>query len=84
MHERYCIVILKEIIIESFAVTDMAAVTSAVLFRSESKGSSFHANDHPYWTRTNVLGRAGKVKTATRHWCNVQDISRDCISLTKS
>ena len=27
---------------ESFAVTDMTAVTSAVLFRSESKGSSFH------------------------------------------
>ena len=32
MHERYCI---KEIVTESFAVTDMTTVTSAVLFRSE-------------------------------------------------
>ena len=32
---------------ESFAVTDMTAVTSAVLFRSESKGSGFHANERP-------------------------------------
>ena len=47
MHERYCIVIWKEIVIESFAVTDMTAVTSAVLFRSESKGSGFHANERP-------------------------------------
>ena len=44
MHERYCI---KEIVTESFAVTDMTAVTSAVLFRSESKGSGFHANERP-------------------------------------
>ena len=47
MHERYCIVILKEIIIESFAITDITAVTSAVLFRSETKGSGFHANERP-------------------------------------
>ena len=39
MHERYCIVIQKEIIIESFSVTDMTAVTGAVSFRSERKGS---------------------------------------------
>ena len=38
---------LKEIITESFAVTDMTAVTSAVLFSSESKDSDFHANEHP-------------------------------------
>ena len=37
MHERYCIVIKKEIVTESFAVTDMTAVTSAVLFRPEIK-----------------------------------------------
>ena len=40
-------VILKEIVIESLAVTDMTAITSAVLFRSESKGSGFHANERP-------------------------------------
>ena len=32
---------------ESSAVTDITAVTSAVLFRSESKGSGFHANGRP-------------------------------------
>ena len=42
MHERYSIVIRKELVAESFAVTDMTAVTSAVLFRSGSKGSGFH------------------------------------------
>ena len=47
MHECYCIVILKEIVIESFAVTYITAVTSAVLFRSESKGSGFHASERP-------------------------------------
>ena len=26
------------------------------------------------WTHANVLSRAGKAKTATRHWYNVQDI----------
>ena len=36
---------LKKIVTELFAVTDMTAVTSAVLFRSESKGSGFHANE---------------------------------------
>ena len=35
----------KEIVTESFAVTDMTAVTSAVLFRSESKDSGFNANE---------------------------------------
>ena len=40
-------VIQKEIVIESFAVTDMTTVASAVLFRSESKGSGFHANERP-------------------------------------
>ena len=38
---------LKEIVTESFAVTDMTAVTIAVLFRSESKGSGVHANERP-------------------------------------
>ena len=47
MHERYCAVILKEIVVKLFAVTDMTAVTFAVLFRSESKGSDFHANERP-------------------------------------
>ena len=32
---------------ESFAVTDMTAVISAVLFRFESKGSGFNANECP-------------------------------------
>ena len=32
---------------ESFAVTDMTTVTGAVLFRSESEGSGFHANERP-------------------------------------
>ena len=41
MHEHYCIVIFLKIVSESFAVTDMTAVTSAVLFGSESKGSGF-------------------------------------------
>ena len=40
-------VIKKEIVIESFAVTNMTIVASAVLFRSESKGSGFHANERP-------------------------------------
>ena len=31
--------------LESFAVTNMTTVASAVLFRSESKGSGFHANE---------------------------------------
>ena len=31
----------------SFAVTDMTAITSAVLFHSESKGSGFYANERP-------------------------------------
>ena len=38
---------LKNIVTELFAVTDMTAVTSAVLFRSESKDSGFHANERP-------------------------------------
>ena len=38
-------VIWKEIVIESFAVTYMTTVASAVLFRSESKGSGFNANE---------------------------------------
>ena len=36
---------LNEIVTESFAVTDMVAATSAVLFRCESKGSGFQANE---------------------------------------
>ena len=40
-------VIQKEIVIESLAVTDMTTVASIVLFRSESKGSGFHANERP-------------------------------------
>ena len=47
MHERYCIVIKKEIVTESFVLTDMTAVTSAVLFRSESKDNGFHASERP-------------------------------------
>ena len=44
MQECYCILIQKEIVTELFAITDMTAITSAVLFRSDSKGSGFHAN----------------------------------------
>ena len=40
-------VISKEIVTESFAVTDMTTVASAVLFRSESMGSGFNANERP-------------------------------------
>ena len=40
-------VICKEIVIESFAPADMTTVASAVLFRSESNGSGFHANERP-------------------------------------
>ena len=47
MHKRHCILIQKEIITKLFAVTDMTAVTSAVLFRSESNSSGFHANKRP-------------------------------------
>ena len=36
-----------EVVIESFAITDMTAATSAVLICSESKGSGFHANECP-------------------------------------
>ena len=32
---------------EPFAVTDMAAATGAVLFRSENKGSGYHVNERP-------------------------------------
>ena len=39
--------IYKKIIIESLVVTDMTIVASAVLFRSESKGSGCHANERP-------------------------------------
>ena len=46
MHELlYCD--FQKIVTKSFAVKDMTAVISAVLFRSESKGSSFHANERP-------------------------------------
>ena len=45
MHERYCIVIQKEIVMESFAVTGITPVTGAVWFRSESKGCGFHGNE---------------------------------------
>ena len=38
---------LKKIVTESFAITDMTAVTSAVLFHSESEGSGFHDNERP-------------------------------------
>ena len=41
---------LKEIVTESFAVTDMTAVTAvtcAVLFCYESKVSGFYANERP-------------------------------------
>ena len=44
MHKHFYGVI-KKIVAESFAVTDITAVTRAVLFRSGSiKGSGFHAN----------------------------------------
>ena len=39
--------IWKEIVRESYAVTDMTTVAGAVLFRSESKGSGFPANELP-------------------------------------
>ena len=39
--------IQKEIVTESFALTDMTAATGDVLFRSESKGSEFHAKERP-------------------------------------
>ena len=46
MHKRFkCD--LKRIVTELFTVAEMTAVTRAVLFHSESKGNSFHANECP-------------------------------------
>ena len=47
MPEGCSIVIYEELVRESFARTDMTAVTSAVLFRSVSKGSGFHDYECP-------------------------------------
>ena len=42
---------------ESFAVTDITAVTNAVLFRSESKGSGFSRQLRDYEIRTKTRQR---------------------------
>ena len=47
MRECFYSVTQKEIVTTSLAVTDMTTVTSAVLFRSESKGSGSHTNERP-------------------------------------
>ena len=47
MQEHFYSVIYKEIVTKSLAVTDMTAVTTAVLFRFENKCSGFHANERP-------------------------------------
>ena len=50
---------LKEIVTESFAVTDTTSVTGAALFRSESKGSGFHAIERAgasSWKRDLLVG----------------------------
>ena len=47
MHKRFYSVIQKEIVKELFAVTDVAAVTTTVLFRSENNGNDFHASERP-------------------------------------
>ena len=52
MHKRYCIVIYKEIVTESFAVTDMTTVTSVSLLRSESNGY-FSLDDFDVWAACN-------------------------------
>lgn len=41
----------------------------------------YKVQEEDAWTRANILGRAGKAKTATRHWYNVQDMSGACKSL---
>ena len=46
MQEHFDSVIYKEIVTKALAVTDTTAVTSAVLFRFDSKCSGFHANEH--------------------------------------
>ena len=38
---------LKQIVTESFAVTEMTAAAGAVLFRFGSKGSGFHVSERP-------------------------------------
>ena len=35
----------------------------------------YKVGENDEWTHVSVLSRAGKAKTATRHWYNVQDIS---------
>ena len=38
----------------------------------------YKVGDNDEWTRANVLNRADKAKTTTRHWYNVQDTSGAC------
>ena len=47
MQEHFISVISKEIVSKSIAVTDMTAITSAILFRFGSKCNCFHANERP-------------------------------------
>ena len=48
MHEHiYSVIYTKKIATQFLAVTDITVVTSAVLFRSESTCSGFHANERP-------------------------------------
>ena len=45
MNENFYSVIYKEIVTDSLVVKNITAVTSAVLFRFQSKSSGFHANE---------------------------------------
>ena len=47
MHEHIHSAISRKIVTQSFTVTDMTALTSAVLFRSEGTSSGFHAIERP-------------------------------------
>ena len=41
----------------------------------------YKVGENDEWTRVSVLSRAGKAKTATKHWYNAQEISGACKSL---
>ena len=43
--------------------------------------TEYTVGENDEWTRVSVLSRAGKAKTATKHWYTVQDISGACKSL---
>ena len=47
MQEHFKSEVEKESVTESLTAADVTAAIRAILFRSESKGSGFHANERP-------------------------------------